>query len=418
MSSQLQDLVAQLEEVKFDTDEVICEKGEDTRPLMYLVRSGKVKLTTAKGEEKTVLPGGFFGTEHMELVTTGKLPDYVVADFSAKAAYASSCGILLLQDLAAVMGAIRATPPQKCKIGLKDLNYHRLLGEGQYGKVWLVTDKNVEDPEPLALKIQQLKTAKNFDRTEAIRKETKLMRALQHQFIVRLLNVYKSETEMSMLMSIAPGGELFDVIHRQTDDGYWISGMNEPCAKFYTAIIADTLAYMHKQKYLYRDLKPENILIDTDGYPVLTDFGFAKKLESDKTYTFCGTPNFVAPEVILQRGHDGAADNWSLGILIFEMVDGDNPFWEEGMDNGTLYDVICHSPHFPLPEHVSVEAEHLITRLLEKNPSKRIGTFREKDILEHEWFDQVDMDDVRAKRIKAPKIPDPMEIGPPVEDHD
>jgi len=413
LSSQLQDLVAELEEVRFDPEEIIFIRGEETRPLMYLVREGKVKVKSAKGEEISILPGGFFGTEHMEIVTKGGraiLPEFVVADFSAVASYESVCGILSLQDLAAVTGANMKGPPPKNNIGIKDLDRHRLLGEGQYGQVWLVTDKNVEDPEPLALKIQQLKTSKNFDRTEAIRKETKLMSALQHQFIVRLLNVYKSETEMSMLMSIAPGGELFDVIHRQTDDGFWISGMNEPCAKFYTSVIADTLAYMHKQKYLYRDLKPENILIDKDGYPVLTDFGFAKKLDADKTYTFCGTPNFVAPEVILQRGHDAAADNWSLGVLLFEMIDGDNPFWEEGMDNGTLYDVICHSPHFPLPEHVSVEAEHLISRLLEKNPGKRIGTFREKDILEHEWFDQVDMDDVRAKRVKAPKVPDPIEL--------
>jgi serine/threonine protein kinase len=141
-------------------------------------------------------------------------------------------------------------------------------------------------------------------------------------------------------------------------------------------------------------------------------FFAAKKLASGKTYTFCGTPNFVAPEVILQRGHDGAADNWSLGVLVFEMIDGDNPFWEEGMDNATLYDVICNSPYFPLPEHISEAAEHLISRLLEKNPSKRIGTFREKDILEHEWFARVDMEKLRTKQVKAPKLPDPIKLGP------
>jgi CRP-like cAMP-binding protein len=440
LGSQLQDLVSQMVEKTFPRGQDVFVRDEKTKPVMYLVRSGKVKLTKADGSEETVLPGEFFGQEHLAFKAKGSravLPEEITPKYSASAIATTVCGVLSLHDLAAVTGTNSQALQPQSHIGLKDLERHRLLGEGQYGNVWLVTNKKDDDPEPLALKVQKLKTRKNPDRSNAIRKETKLMRALQHQFVVKLLNVYTEETEMSMLMSLAPGGELFDVIHRQNADGYWISGMNEACAKFYTAVIADTLAFMHKQKFLYRDLKPENVLIDKDGYPVLTDFGFgelfsfhtiicssvqvlicllvlckiaAKKLASGKTYTFCGTPNFVAPEVILQRGHDGAADNWSLGVLVFEMIDGDNPFWEEGMDNATLYDVICNSPYFPLPEHVTESAEHLISRLLEKNPSKRIGTFREKDILEHEWFARVDMEKLRNKKVKAPKRPDPIKL--------
>lgn len=279
MGSQLQDLVSQMVEKTFAKDEHVFDRDEKTKPVMYLVRSGKVKLTKADGTEETILPGGFFGQEHLAFKTQGSrtlLPEEISPKYSASAVVTTTCGLLSLQDLAAVTGNTSQAVQPQSHIALKDLERHRLLGEGQYGNVWLVTNKKAEEPEPLALKVQKLKTRKNPDRSNAIRKETKLMRALQHQFIVKLLNVYKEEKEMSMLMSLAPGGELFDVIHRQNADGFWISGMNEACAKFYTAVIADTIAFMHKQKFLYRDLKPENVLIDKDGYPTLTDFGFGR----------------------------------------------------------------------------------------------------------------------------------------------
>lgn len=122
-------------------------------------------------------------------------------------------------------------------------------------------------------------------------------------------------------------------------------------------------------------------------------------MEASVAYLLCFLKNFL-----LQSKDDYS--NQAPFCLTFS----DNPFWEEGMDNETLYDVICNSPYFPLPERISEEADHLISRLLEKNPSKRLGSYREKDILEHPWFGNVDMETLRAKKIKAPKIPDPIEF--------
>ena len=283
LSNQLQELVSQMSEKTFKKDEGIFASGNPTTPIMYVVRSGKVKITKEDGSSEFIESGGYFGQEHLLFQNKNSrsvVPKHVTPEYSATAISRTVCGMITLEDLAAVTGQTSQKPDAVTHIALKDLKRHKLIGEGQFGLVWLVTNSKVENAEPLALKVQKLKTVKTPDRSKAIRKETKIMKGLQHQFIVKLMNVYKEADSMSMLMSLAPGGELFDVIHRKNEEGYWISGMDENIAKFYSAVIADTLAFMHKQKYIYRDLKPENILLDKDGYPVITDFGFGEYNES------------------------------------------------------------------------------------------------------------------------------------------
>lgn len=153
------------------------------------------------------------------------------------------------------------------------------------------------------------------------------------------------------------------------------------------------------------DLKPENVLVDADGYPVIIDFGFAKFV-LDKTFTLCGTPLYIAPEVILNRGHNYGADHWSLGCLAYEMLAGKTPFYNEGMDQSDLFKAIIKG-QYDMPKNISIEAQSFIDGLLKRNPAKRLGNLQGgfDDLLYHPWLRHIDHDALLLKEFKAPVVP-------------
>jgi serine/threonine protein kinase len=175
-------------------------------------------------------------------------------------------------------------------VELDDLEMVSVLGDGAFGEVWLVrTDVNGKKEE-FALK----KISKENEMIDALDREVKFLTKFgNHPFIINLIKVYDRDDSMYMLMNLASGGELWDVIHRENADGTWTSGIPEKQARFYTFLLSDTLAYIHSKKYVYRDLKPENVLIDSDGYPILIDFGFTKhcpdKTVSNRPLKVCAT---------------------------------------------------------------------------------------------------------------------------------
>ena len=180
------------------------------------------------------------------------------------------------------------------------------------------------------------------------------------------------------MLEVALGGELWTVLRKK-------HYFDNSTARFYTACVIEAFHYLHSRRIVYRDLKPENLLLDAAGYVKLVDFGFAKKLKNgEMTRTFCGTPEYVPPELILKKGHDTSADYWSLGILIFEMLAGKPPF--SGADNMKLYNSILDGIDVvEFPRIISGNATSLIKKLCRENPSERLGYRKIKDLQDHKY---------------------------------
>jgi len=177
----------------------------------------------------------------------------------------------------------------------------------------------------------------------------------------------------------------------------------EAQSRFYASCVCSAFSYMHDKFVVYRDLKPENLLFDSEGYLKVVDFGFAK-LITDRTWTLCGTPEYLAPEIITNKGHNLAVDWWAFGILIFEMLVGQPPFCAD--DPMDIYQKILRN-RVSYPALVSKNARDLISKLLVSNPSQRLGSLKRghRDVSGHVFFKAVDWGDLLKKTGKAPYIP-------------
>ncbi|KAG0010878.1 camp-dependent protein kinase catalytic subunit, partial [Podila clonocystis] len=184
----------------------------------------------------------------------------------------------------------------------------------------------------------------------------------------------------------------------------------EHVARFYTCEVLLALEYLHSHAVIYRDLKPENLLLDSMGHIKITDFGFAKHVPQNMTWTLCGTPDYLAPEIIQSKGYGKAVDWWSMGVLMFEMCAGFPPFFDE--DHIKLYGKIM-AGKVKYPPHFSPALKDLLKRLLTADLTKRYGNLRggASDIKNHVWFEGVNWDQVYSRQIEAPYRPTIMGEG-------
>ncbi|XP_077987312.1 cAMP-dependent protein kinase catalytic subunit PRKX-like [Glandiceps talaboti] len=280
------------------------------------------------------------------------------------------------------------------KYKLDDLEIHCTIGTGTFGRVVLVKDKVTKEYQ--ALKLMNISDVIRLKQIEHVQSEKAILQQVQHPFIVNLLWSYHDDTFLYMLLEYVSGGELFTYLRNA-------GRFNAAMGVFYAAEIVCALEYLHKQDMVYRDLKPENILIDRDGHIKITDFGFAKKLE-DKTWTLCGTPEYLAPEIIQSKGHGKAVDWWALGILVFEMLVGYPPFFDDNPFG--IYEKIL-AAKLDWPRHLDPTAKDLIKRLLVVDRTKRLGAMKNgaDDVRKHKWFKGMDWDEVRDRRLTPPIIP-------------
>ncbi|KAI6037759.1 kinase-like protein [Pisolithus marmoratus] len=285
----------------------------------------------------------------------------------------------------------------KASYKLVDFIIHQTLGTGSFGRVHLVRSRY--NHRFYAIKVLSKDKIVRTKQVEHTNNEKTLLEAVQHPFIVNLWGAFQDASNLYMVMDFVPGGELFTLLRRS-------GRFPEPVAKFYAAEVALALNYLHRLDIIYRDLKPENILLNGDGHIKIADFGFAKRC-STTTWTLCGTPDYLAPEIVLQQRYSRSVDWYALGVLIFEMLTGLPPFHQPGGNTSMLYERILQGPksiRWPaFPQHTM----DLILKLMESDPVKRYGksAYGTGDVFVHPWFSEVDWERLVNRRITAPYLP-------------
>ncbi|XP_029459555.1 cAMP-dependent protein kinase catalytic subunit PRKX isoform X1 [Rhinatrema bivittatum] len=280
------------------------------------------------------------------------------------------------------------------KYKLQDFETMSTVGTGTFGRVHLVKEKTTGNY--YALKIMSIPDVIKLKQEQHVQNEKSVLKEINHPFLIRLFWTFHDDRFLYMLMEYAPGGELFSYLRN-------MGRFSNSTGLFYSAEITCAIENLHLKEIVYRDLKPENILLDKEGHIKITDFGFAKKL-TDRTWTLCGTPEYLAPEVIQSKGHGRAVDWWALGILIFEMLAGFPPFFDDN-PFGIYQKILAGKIDFP--RHLDIYVKDLIKRLLVIDRTRRLGNMKNgaEDVKKHRWFRSIDWDAVPQRKLKPPIVP-------------
>jgi serine/threonine protein kinase len=274
-----------------------------------------------------------------------------------------------------------------------------VLGRGHFGKVILSQYRNTG--EYFAIKALKKGDIIARDEVESLLSEKRIFEvanSIRHPFLVNLFACFQTEAHVCFVMEYAAGGDLMMHIHADV--------FSETRAVFYAACVVLGLQYLHENKIIYRDLKLDNLLLDTEGYVKIADFGLCKEGMGfgDRTGTFCGTPEFLAPEVLTETSYTRAVDWWGLGVLIFEMLVGESPF--PGDDEEEVFDSIVND-EVRYPRFLTLESIAIMRRLLRKSPDRRLGSSERdaEDVKKQAFFRHIQWDELLHRRIPPPFVP-------------
>ncbi|XP_010525765.1 PREDICTED: serine/threonine-protein kinase Aurora-3-like [Tarenaya hassleriana] len=255
---------------------------------------------------------------------------------------------------------------------LNDFEIGKPLGKGKFGRVYLA--REVKSKYVVALKVIFKEQIEKYKLHHQLRREMEIQTKLHHPNILRLYGWFHDSDRIFLILEYAHGGELYGLLKKK-------GNLSEKQAATYIASLTQALAYCHGKCVIHRDIKPENLLLDHEGRLKIADFGWSVQ-SSSKRKTMCGTLDYLAPEMVENRDHDYAVDNWTLGILCYEFLYGNPPFEAESQKD-TFKRIVRVDLSFPLTPYASAEAKNLISQLLMKDPSKRLSL---QKIMQHPWI--------------------------------
>lgn len=407
-------LVEAIELVDFDKGTILFDQG-DAGDAMYVVVEGAVNFsikndkgeyTKIEGPKGTCHPGDYFG----ERALMNNAPRKAAAscgEFSRLLKIDRTAFEAILGPLSSIMKKkeetyadttthVKVDSFKQADVKFENLVTKQVLGKGSYGFVTLVEDAKTKIL--YALKAVSKMRVVETNQKAHIFNEKNLLARVDFPFLIKLHATFKDRDMLYFLMEPARGGELFRILRR-------CRAFPVQQAKFYAGCVILGFEYLHKQNLIYRDLKPENLLLDEHGYCKITDFGFLKEVVS-KTYTMCGTPEYMAPEIVQQKGHGRQVDWWCVGIFIYEMLASHTPFFVPNEDQMKMYKRIVVG-RFKFPNYLVDDAKDLITGLLHIVTSRRLGCGVDgaAEIKSAAWFNGFDWEALLWRKMKAPLIP-------------
>lgn len=426
--------------VQYPAKKQVIQQGEIGNKF-YIIRAGQVKVVVDKGtlDEREVLlgQGAYFGHYalmnekdrrrnasvfvHSEKVVLLQMTEddfldifqemnstdfkEIKATKKSRRTLSSEMGTVIFRTS---YKSISREPRALDSYRLQDLKALKVLGSGTFGVVWLAQHKETQDT--FALKQIQKTKIVAARQEDSVLNEKNLMLQCDHPFIIKLYSTMKNKNCLFFLMELVLGGDLFAFLYFRPPS-YESKDFFLPlkAVKFYAGCIVEAFDYLHRRHIVYRDLKPENLMIDRHGYIKLIDFGFSKKI-TIRSYTSCGTPEYLAPELVMQKGHNRGVDFWALGVIIYEMICGATPFSMTRDPNlrdkmKIFRNITNHKYH--MPKQIPQKYRSLIEGLLSRDPLRRLGMGDEgaAEIKNQRCFRNISWDDMRARELDAHWIP-------------
>ena len=376
----------------YEPGQVIVEQNSEGNAF-YILKTGKVEVTIDGHVVRTITKHDYFGER--SVIFNQKRTASVIASEKVECWVLFQVDFLRIIDQGLRNHLMKRIALQDENLVLSDLAIVKLLGKGMFGNVFLAVHK--QKHIFYALKTVDRRKISAYELYESLILERKVLLQLDHIFIMKLVKTLKDSKRVYFVLEYVRGMDLFDVLRK-------MQIVSEEDSKFYAACLIVILQHLHERDIIYRDLKPENVVVDEEGYLNLIDFGTAK-LVKGRTYTIVGTPHYMAPEVILRKGYGVAADYWSLGIVLFELLFERVPFADEEEDPMIIYEIIltCKLKYPRLPTPMT-DVKALINQLLNKNPSHRMGSGFEK-LKTCTWFRMFNWERLLSKELKAPYLP-------------